>query len=71
MSLQIRDLKRNDRIKDVEDTYRVMSDPEFVNEMWQVETVTGGDYDYILRENHPFPLEIDDWVQKRKSVAFI
>lgn len=66
MSLRIQDLKRNDHIKDEEDSYRLMSDPEFVNGMWQVETVTGGDYDYILRDDHPLPLEYDDWLKKRK-----
>lgn len=65
--LKICDLKVNDRIKDEEDSYRVMSNPVLVNGKWQVDTVTGGDYNFVLTEDHALPLSYDTWIEDRRA----
>lgn len=67
MSLRVQDLKKNDRVKDSEDTYRCLEDAECVNNIWQVKTVTGGEYEYMLRDTEAYPLEWDGFFDRIKE----
>ena len=48
--LEIKELRRNDECYDAEDAYRVYADPIQVDGVWQVETTSGGDYVWFLKE---------------------
>jgi hypothetical protein len=48
--LEIKELKRNDEVFDDDDSYRVYADPVQVDGVWQVETTSGGDYVWFLKE---------------------
>jgi hypothetical protein len=71
VSLRVQDLKKNDRVKDSEDTYRCLEDPVFIDGVWQIRTVTGGEYDYMLKDDPNNPIEWDDfWIkikERRKA----
>ena len=52
MKIEIKNLRRGQMIydEDLEDRYKVYSEPEFKNGKWQVEVTTSGDYEWIFYE---------------------
>ena len=53
MRVEVKNLRRGQLVYDgdLEDSYRVYSNPEFVNGKWQVEVTTSGDYAWIFYED--------------------
>lgn len=68
MIVAIHELKRGDLICDFEDQYKLIEDPKQVDGVWQVLTVSD-DYEYLLTENHPWPLTYDPSIEELRMKA--
>jgi hypothetical protein len=67
MSLRIQDLRKGDRVTDKDDRYVCDADPVCIDGVWQIETTTGGDYIYMLKDDPDNLLGRDDWLERVKA----
>ena len=53
MKVQVKNLRSGQIVydEDLTDSYKVYSDAQFINEKWQVEVTTSGDYAWIFYED--------------------
>lgn len=65
--LGISTLKRGDSITDGEDYYKVYSDPEEVDGIWQVDTTCSGDYVKIFKQGDVIWKEESPWLIKARA----